>query len=187
MPPPRGKQRVPTVGVMYSTVDFKGCDISLKAYELARKEVPELKLVAFGAIDPRPSCPCRKGRNSVFKPPQERIKDYYARCTLGYSGQKRGFRASAAGGDGLPNPGDRNASRRRSGIIAPGGGIPGSGENPQAMAEQIVRVARMDEAGWKSISDKAYEDLRPDIHGMTLRPGSKLRCCTHRRLQEVPE
>ena len=29
--PPRGKQPSPTVGVMYSHVHFKGCDVALKA------------------------------------------------------------------------------------------------------------------------------------------------------------
>ena len=35
--PPRGKQPTPTVGVMYSVVPFKGCEVSLAAVELARK------------------------------------------------------------------------------------------------------------------------------------------------------
>ena len=36
--PPRGKQPVPTVGVMYSHVPFKGCDVALAAFRLARSE-----------------------------------------------------------------------------------------------------------------------------------------------------
>ena len=50
--PPRGKQTVPTVGVMYSVVPFKGCEVSLKAVDLASRVVPKLRLVAFGNRDP---------------------------------------------------------------------------------------------------------------------------------------
>ena len=78
--PPRGKQPVPTVGVMYSWIPFKGCDLSFKAYEIAKRQVPELKLISFGAVDPRPEVPLPEGVEFRFQPPQEQIKDYYARC-----------------------------------------------------------------------------------------------------------
>ncbi|MEL7089836.1 MAG: glycosyltransferase family 1 protein, partial [Planctomycetota bacterium] len=50
---PRGKQAVPTVGLMYSDSRFKGVDLSLVAYEKARQQIPELKLIAFGVGEPK--------------------------------------------------------------------------------------------------------------------------------------
>ena len=41
--PPRGKQAIPTVGVMYSQARFKGYDIALRAYEIAKSEISNLR------------------------------------------------------------------------------------------------------------------------------------------------
>jgi len=82
--------------------------------------------VAFGAIDPRPELALAEGAEFCFQPPQERIKDYYARCDAWLFGAEARVSGSAAGGDGLPNPVIRNASRRRSGL-SPGRWYPGSG------------------------------------------------------------
>ena len=48
--PPRGKNRSPLVGTMYVRSHFKGTDIALEAVELARKTLPDLKLIAFGSV-----------------------------------------------------------------------------------------------------------------------------------------
>src|SRR5206468_12573099 len=45
--PPRGKQAVPTLGLTYATKQNKGTDISLRAFDLAAKDVPGLKLVVM--------------------------------------------------------------------------------------------------------------------------------------------
>ena len=68
--PPRGKQKVPTVGVMYSVVPFKGCEISLKAVDLASRVVPKLRLVAFGNRDPSPKCRCPPAQSSGSSRPR---------------------------------------------------------------------------------------------------------------------
>ncbi|MCR6678962.1 hypothetical protein NVV43_26050, partial [Escherichia marmotae] len=75
--PPRGKQPVPTVGLMYSLVAFKGCEISLKAFELASRVVPRLRLVSFGYRDPVPEMPLPAGGEFVRQPAQDRLKDIY--------------------------------------------------------------------------------------------------------------
>jgi glycosyltransferase involved in cell wall biosynthesis len=78
--PPRGKQPTPTVGVMYSAVPFKGCEVSLAAVELARKNLPELKLVSFGNRNPMPHLPLPPGTDFTMQPAQDRIRDIYSRC-----------------------------------------------------------------------------------------------------------
>ena len=42
-------------------------------------------------------------------------------------------------------------------LIAEGGGIMVPQEDPQAMADAIVRVARMDAAEWTAMSDRAWQ------------------------------
>ena len=78
--PPRGKQHDPTVGVMYSQANFKGCDIALRAYEIAKAQIPNLKLVAFGTQEPNASLPLPEGARYVKDPPQDEIRGIYADC-----------------------------------------------------------------------------------------------------------
>jgi glycosyltransferase involved in cell wall biosynthesis len=155
--PPREKQAVPTVGVMYSTVDFKGCDISLKAVELARKVIPELKLVAFGAITPRPELPLPENTEFRFEPPQDEIRNYYAKCDAWLFGSRsEGFGLPLLEAKACRTPVIATPAGAAPELCASGGGIIVPMENPQAMADQIVRVARMSGAEWKRMSDAAY-------------------------------
>src|SRR3954468_9941208 len=71
--PPRGKQHDPTVGVMYSQARFKGCDIALRAYEIAKSQIANLKLVAFGTQAPNATLPLPDGTRYVKDPPQDEI------------------------------------------------------------------------------------------------------------------
>ena len=90
--PPRGKQTVPTVGVMYSLVSFKGCEISLKAVELASRVVPRLRLVSFGYRDPVPEMPLPRRAEFVRQPAQDALKDIYGQCDMWlFSSRSEGF------------------------------------------------------------------------------------------------
>lgn len=155
--PPRGKQAVPTVGVMYSTVNFKGCDVSLKAYEIARKQVPELRLVAFGAIDPHPSLPLPAGAEFRFQPPQAQIKDYYAKCDAWLFGSRsEGFGLPLLEAMACRTPVIATPAGAAPELSAPGGGVLVPMDDPEAMAAQIVRVARMPDTDWRAMSDAAF-------------------------------
>jgi glycosyltransferase involved in cell wall biosynthesis len=156
--PPRDKQPSPTVGVMYSHVPFKGCDIALKAFAVASSTVPGLRLVAFGHRATTETLPLPPGTDYVVQPAQDRIRELYARCDAWLF-------ASRSEGFGLPI---LEAMACRTPVIAtPAGAAPelvgegGGGtlvppEDPQAMADAIVRIARLENAAWRSLSDKAY-------------------------------
>jgi glycosyltransferase involved in cell wall biosynthesis len=157
--PPRGKQPVPTVGVMYSPIPFKGCDVSIKAYELARQQVPELKLITFGAIDPQASLPLPAGTEYRYQPPQDELRDYYGRCDAWLFGSRsEGFglpllEAMACRTPVIATP----AGAAPELVHAAGGGLLVPMEDPQAMAEAILKVVRMDGAEWKDMSDRALQ------------------------------
>jgi len=46
--PPRPRGEPPTVGFIYAHAQFKGADICIRACELARRELPGLRVLAFG-------------------------------------------------------------------------------------------------------------------------------------------
>ncbi|MDB5297000.1 MAG: glycosyl transferase group 1 [Phycisphaerales bacterium] len=154
--PPRGKQPVPTVGVMYSWVPFKGVDISVRAVELARREVPDLKLLSFGAVDPQPSVPLPEGTEYRFQPPQDEIKDYYGRCDAWLFGSRsEGFGLPLLEAMACRTPVIATPAGAAPELVAGGGGIMVPPEDPEAMAAAIVRVARMHQAEWAAMSDRA--------------------------------
>jgi glycosyltransferase involved in cell wall biosynthesis len=155
--PPRQKQPTPTIGFMYSTTHFKGCDISLAAFECARQSIPGLRLVAFGAEPPARHLPLPADCEFTLRPAQEKIRDIYARCDAWLVG-------SRSEGFGLPI---LEAMACRTPVIAtPAGAAPellegGAGilvkpDDPADMAAAIERIAALSLPAWQSLSDTAY-------------------------------
>ena len=48
----RGKQTMPTAGFLYSSVAFKGVDVTLAALDAVRRKLPNLKVLCFGSEHP---------------------------------------------------------------------------------------------------------------------------------------
>jgi glycosyltransferase involved in cell wall biosynthesis len=80
--PARQKNVRPTVGLMYSTTQFKGVAVSLAAIEQARKRVPDLHLVAFGSTPVNADLPLPPGSHYEQKPAQGRLRELYAMCDV---------------------------------------------------------------------------------------------------------
>jgi glycosyltransferase involved in cell wall biosynthesis len=165
----RGKQNVATVGVMYSTVHFKGCDISLAAIERARQRVTDLRVVAFGCEDPVEHLALPAGTQYTRAPAQDRIRESYAACDAWLV-------ASRSEGFGLPL---LEAMACRTPVIATpagaapelasgGGGVLVPHEDPQAMAAEIVRLAALSEVQWRAMSAAAYETARRHDWGASV-------------------
>jgi len=157
---PRNRQAAFTVGMMYAEggrAYWKGCDISLNAVSLASQQVSDLKLIAFGTCAPSSEFPLPPYAEYTRQPRPERLRDLYAKCDAWLFG-------SRVEGFGLPI---LEAMACRTPVIgAPVGAAPellsdGAGflvepENPQAMADAIVRLSQTSNAEWKILSDAAY-------------------------------
>lgn len=155
--PPRGKQAIPTVGLLYSTVYWKGCRTAFEAIALARRERPDLRVVAFGQEEPSPDLPLPAGTSYVVRPPQEAIRDVYSRCDVWLCGsQREGFHlppleamacrcpvVSTAVGGPIDVIGDG-----RNGYLVPVG-------DHAALADRLSGVLALAEARWLAMSDAA--------------------------------
>jgi glycosyltransferase involved in cell wall biosynthesis len=159
--PPRGKQPVPTVGTMYSDARFKGSDIAFEAIRIARKSIPNLRVLSFGATKAFQRIDVPPGTEFHRNPPQARIRDIYSRCDAWLF-------ASRSEGFGLPI---LEAMACRTPVIGtPAGAAPdylshGCGclvphEDPQAMADAIVEMAAKPEREWLAMSEKGYLKVR---------------------------
>jgi glycosyltransferase involved in cell wall biosynthesis len=156
--PPRDKQAVPTVGVMYSTVNFKGCDVALKAYDLARQKIPNLKLVSFGNRASAVELPLPADADHTVRPAQDQIKDVYSRCDVWLV-------ASRSEGFGLPileamacrTPVIATPTGAAPELTAPGGGVIVPTDDPRGMAAEIERIVQLPSDQWRAMSDIAFE------------------------------
>ncbi len=155
--PPRGKQPNPTVGLMYSLVAFKGCEVSLKAFELAMRVVPRLKLVSFGYRDPVPELPLPQGATFVRQPAQEKLKDIYGQCDMWlFSSRSEGFGLPLLESMACRTPVIATPAGAAPEVCAGGGGVLVPLDDPSAMARAIEKVAALPEGAWREMSDKAY-------------------------------
>jgi glycosyltransferase involved in cell wall biosynthesis len=158
--PPRGKQPVPTIGMMYSRIPWKGCDIALKAFSIASKVIPNLRLLTFGKDEPSEDLALPSNSRYYFRPTQTQIRDTYTECDAWlFSSRNEGF--------GLPI---LEAMACRTPVIGTPAGIApeflknGAGflvrpEDPEDMANAIISIAKMSEEEWKKMSDIGHQKV----------------------------
>jgi glycosyltransferase involved in cell wall biosynthesis len=154
--PPRGKQARPTVGLIYNTMRIKGCDISLKAYELAAREIPDLQLVSMGELPVSDSLPLPRNAVYVCQARDQLLRETYARCDVWLSGtREEGFGLPILEAMACRTPVIATPAGAAPELLSKGGGILVPPEDPEAMAQAIVRVCSLSDAEWRALSDAA--------------------------------
>lgn len=156
--PARSKNPRPRVGMVYSGGGIKGCDVSIEAYELASRSLPELELVAFGHHPTRPQLPLPKGATYTQAPPQSQLRELYASCDAWLFG-------SRAEGFGLPileamacrTPVIATPAGAAPEILASGGGLLVRPEDPADMCRAILEICHLKDDAWRAMSERAYE------------------------------
>lgn len=155
--PPRSKRQTPAVGFVYALAPIKGADICIRACELARQQIPELRVMAFGSDQPSSSLPLPKGTEFFYRPPQESLSQIYSSCDTWLFG-------SRLDSFGLPI---LEAMACRTPVIAvpvgaaqellsDGTGTLVAKESPEEMAAAIVHMCRQSADSWQQCSERAY-------------------------------
>ncbi|OJW22065.1 MAG: hypothetical protein BGO49_14935 [Planctomycetales bacterium 71-10] len=155
--PPRGRQAVPTVGMLYSHMPTKGCDDSLRALDICRRTFPDVRLVSFGGT--RPVAPLPAGTRFVQSPPQESIRDLYASCDVFLNGSHfEGFNLTPLEAMACRCPVVVTRTGAMPELVREG--VNGHLVEPgdiDGLARGLVDVLSADEASWRRMSDAAYE------------------------------
>jgi glycosyltransferase involved in cell wall biosynthesis len=158
--PPRDRQAVPTVGLLFSHTACKGTDISLKAFDLAAKTVPGLKLVSFGGRAPTPELLLPQGAEFALQPAQNSIKDIYASADAWlFSSRAEGFGLPILEAMACRTPVIATPAGAAPELLSTGGGMLVPHEDPAAMAAAIEQICRMDNTAWRALSDKAFQTV----------------------------
>ncbi|MCL2648685.1 MAG: glycosyltransferase family 4 protein [Phycisphaerales bacterium] len=153
----RGKQRRPTVGLVYNPEHCKGADIALEAFRLALRQMPELKLVAFGRTSPVPEMPLPSQARYVRDPAQAMLCELYGSCDAWlFSSRSEGFGLPILEAMACRTPVIGTRAGAAPELLSDGGGILINTEDPNAMAQAIVQISRMSETTWQVMSDAAY-------------------------------
>jgi glycosyltransferase involved in cell wall biosynthesis len=153
---PRTKQAVPTVGFVYSTASFKGCDITIRAYEAARKKVRNLTLIAFGVTPPRPPVLLPSGTAYTVQPTPAAMRDLYASCDAWLFGSRsEGFGLPILEAMACRTPVIATPAGAAPELLAGQGGVLVHPEHPQSMGDAIVALANMTPTQWQAMSDRA--------------------------------
>lgn len=155
---PRGKQAVPTVGLMQpGDVSAKGWDVVHGALLAAKKQLPELRGQCFGRYPPADEYPMPDWVDLVISPPQADLTALYGSCDVFIHGAR-------AEGFGLPlleamacrTPVVATPAGAAPELLPSGGGTMVPQEDSQAMADALVAICRLPDADWRARSDAAY-------------------------------
>jgi glycosyltransferase involved in cell wall biosynthesis len=160
--PPRGRQAVPIVGMMYSTRSFKGVDVALAAIARLRQTHPDVRVVAFGTEPPTRALPLPPGSRFFLLPDQDRLRDIYAMCDVFLA-------ASRSEGFGLPIL-EAMACRcpvvaTRTGcagdVIRDGvNGVVADVEDPDGLARGLRQILDLAAPDWQRMSDAALASVQ---------------------------
>lgn len=153
----RGKRPTPTVGILYATPHLKGLDVSLAALERVRKQLGNLRLIAFGGERVSAELPLPGWVEFHYRPPQDEIRHLYGKCDVWLCGSRReGFYLPALEAMACRCPVISTRVGAMPDIIEDGvNGFLVDVEDSAGLAERLVNVLTLSEAGWRRMSDAA--------------------------------
>jgi glycosyltransferase involved in cell wall biosynthesis len=154
---PRGKQPIPTVGLLYAQAHWKGTDVSLKAFSLAAEKIPNLRLVAFGNGSPSPHWPLPPSTEYTQTPPQDTLKNLYAKCDAWLFGSRsEGFGLPILEAMACRTPVIGTPAGAAPELLADGVGVLVKPEDPEDMARAIEHICSLSDSEWRIMSDAAH-------------------------------
>ena len=164
--PRRPRQQPPTVGFIFAQTPIKGADRCLQAIALARQQVPDLRVLAFGAEQPNTDWPLPPGTDFTYRPAQSLIPALYAQCDIWlFPSRQDSFGLPILEAMACLTPVIGVPIGAAPDLLPQGGGVLLSGTKDEdvlcrEMADAIVRLCHIPEEEWQAISDAAYAQTR---------------------------
>lgn len=159
----RGKQSIPTVGLLFSTSTGKGMDKSLAAIGIARRRIPNLRLVSFGTERPSQALSLPAGTEFSFSPPQDQIRNLYAKCDVWITAsQSEGFNLPAMEAMACRTPVVATRTGWPADAVKTGrNGVLVDVDDVAGLALGLDWVLSLPDADWRQVSANAHGTATP--------------------------
>ncbi len=157
--PERGKQSSPTVGLMYTTRPVKGLEPALKALERVARQIPDLKIVAFGADPENSSFPLLPNSEFHLRPDRDQLRRLYGSCdAFLFSGRHEGFGLTVLEAMACRTPvvGTRTGCAPDA-IIDGINGYLADIDDADGLAQGLIKVLTAPEDKWRALSKAAHD------------------------------
>lgn len=157
--PPRERNQRPTVGFVYSTAPFKGCDVAISTITRLAETFPDLRVIAFGAEPVVADLSLPDFVEFTEKPPQSQIRELYSQCdVLLCASRAEGFYLPALEAMACRCPVVSTRVGALFDLIEEGhNGFLCDVEDSECLAERLETVLSLSPEGWKRMSDAALE------------------------------
>lgn len=160
--PPRGRYEQPTVGLLWSPVEFKGCKVSFAALELVVKQIPNLKIIMFGESEPQPGDVPDSIQDNVemhYRPAQNTIRELYERCDVWVCGSiSEGFGMTIIEAMACRCPAVSTKSGGPEDFVHHDqNGYLVEVNDHEAIARHVIDLLTGPESEWQRLSDGAYQ------------------------------
>ena len=155
--PPRQKQALPTVGMLYGNANLKGTDVVLAALKQLRKQINNLHVVAFGTQPVSAELPLPPSCEFHYRPAQDAIRHLYGKCDVWLCGSRsEGFYLPMLEAMACRCPVVSTSVGGAIDIIENGrnGYLVAIGDE-EGLADRLARVLTLDDARWRVMSDAA--------------------------------
>lgn len=153
----RSRNQPPRVGFIYAHAAIKGADICIAACALARQQIPELRVLAFGTEAVSLDLPLPDGAQYFYRPAQQDLRSHYACCDYWLFGSRLdSFGLPILEAMACRTPVIGVPIGAAPDLIAQGGGVLVEKESAQSMANAIVAQCRASSEAWQRQSDAAH-------------------------------
>ena len=160
---PRSMQPVPTLGMLYGVVEWKGAETAFEAIRIVQESIPELKVICFGSHRIKPEHRPPENFEYHFRPTQDLIPELYKKTdcwllpsTLEGFGMP-GIEAAACGcpvvSTRCGGPEDYIKDSHNGFLVNVG--------DARGMADKIIQVLTMDEQDWREMSSNSASYVKP--------------------------
>lgn len=155
--PPRRRNAHPAIGFVYATAAIKGADICIAACALARRQLPGLRVIAFGVDLPSAALPLPEGAVFTHRPAQHTLRAHYSACDAWLFGSRMdSFGLPMLEAMACRTPVIAVPIGAAEDLMAGGGGVLVPKESPAGMARAIADMCTQPELQWQQRSDQAH-------------------------------
>ena len=154
----RAKAGRPTVGLLYNSFSLKGLTTSLKALKRISETIPSLRVISFGAEQPRFSLPLPPCADYVYRPPQASLRELYSQCDVWMCGSNvEGFHLPPLEAMACRCPVVSTKVGGPMDIVEDGvNGYLVQVKDDRSLAERTTHVLELPDDQWRCMSDAAY-------------------------------